>query len=159
MALLRRLRSATVVALLALAIALLAVAPVAAGRKWCRKDPGFLINNRTEVNVEVGVPEHLQDAVTGPLNVILFVPEGVPAKVTFTDEGFNGRGEQVEIVHDPRLGTTPARIPLRVQVLVPVDGPNFQVAVFLTTSEGKSAKAIGKANRPVEVRSAVSASA
>ena len=152
----RRLRSAGTAALLALAVALVVATPVAATRKWCRKDPGFLINRQTEVNVEIAPPEDQQEVVTGPLDVTLFVPRHVPAKITFTDEGFNNHGEDVLIVHEPRLDPDRDSIPFRVRVLVPANRVNVPVAIFVTTSEGTSTRTVTKTNRLVEVRSSIS---
>ena len=91
------------------------------------------------------------------MQVTLFVPKGVHAKVTYQDDGFNGYGEDVAIVHDSKLEADSTRIPLRVHVLVPARRAEFPVAVFLTTGDGRSTKATGKTNRVIEVRSAVPA--
>src|SRR5688500_9921147 len=65
-----------VVVLTALVLALVAVAPAQAGRRWCESDPVFLIAGR-QVNVVVAIQEEHVPAVTGPIAVTLSVPPDV----------------------------------------------------------------------------------
>ncbi len=68
--------------------------PVAAGLQWCPRDPIVSLNGQ-EVQIWVAIPEQYQTAVTGPIRVDVRTPGGVRRQVLFTDEGFNGFGEQV----------------------------------------------------------------
>ena len=154
----RRLLSTVTLLLLTLLVVAVAASPVAAGRKWCRRDPIFLINGRSQVNVEIALQEHHQRLVSGPLQVVLYVPEDATAEVIYEDEGFNNHGEDVLIVEDPKLKANGVSIPIRVQAAVPADG-KAPVALFVTSSDGKSAKALGKTNRVFGTKASVSAAA
>src|SRR5215211_3187456 len=84
---------------LAVVVLLAAAAPASAGRKWCQKDPAFLVAG-IYVSVDVAVYADQTPHVTGPIGVTLYVPLGTDATVAFTDDGFNGHGEAVAIVAD-----------------------------------------------------------
>jgi hypothetical protein len=103
---------------LAVVAVVLAAAPVDAGRKWCQKDPGFLVAG-TYVSVDIAVYDDLTHHVTGPISVTLSVPPGTNATVAFLDDGFNGLGEAVSILTDDHLQTTGRGIQIRVVVVVP----------------------------------------
>ena len=103
---------------LVVVVLLAAAAPASAGRKWCQKDPAFLVAG-IYVSVDVAVYADQTSHVTGPISVTLFVPAGIDASVAFTDDGFNAHGESVAIVTDKRLQTTGRGIQIRVVVQVP----------------------------------------
>jgi hypothetical protein len=92
--------------------------PVAAGLQWCPRDPIISLNGQ-EVQIWVAIPEQYQTAVTGPIRVDVRTPGGVRQAVLFTDEGFNGFGEQVTFFERGQLrGNT---MSVAVRVLVPYD--------------------------------------
>lgn len=94
--------------------------PAAAGRQWCAKDPIVALNGH-EVQILVAVPDEMQDAVTGPVNVIVKTPAGVTRELIFTDSGFNGFGETVTF--GTRVGAVAAdgSFEAQIRVSIPVD--------------------------------------
>lgn len=150
----RRLVSSAAVLLLVLLVTLFAASPTLAGRNWCRRDPLFVISGPTQVNVEVAVPEGKQSEVNGPVEVTLYVPRRVIAEVVFTDEGFNGFGEVVQVVEDPALTVSRNAIPLIVQAAVPAK-QKVSVALFITPASGRPGNATSRTNRVVIARASV----
>ena len=139
-----------VVAIMALVVALAAVAPAQAGRRWCEKDPVFIIAG-TQVNVVVAIWEEHQSAVTGPIAVTLYVPAEVHAILHATDDGYNGFGEAVSIVSLPRLAVKKEGVPVIVEVTVPADRVDMPVDVFVTPAGARTSSVNGKANNLVPV--------
>jgi hypothetical protein len=112
-------RKQTILSLLLMTLVFVAMAsPADASRKWCHRDPVFLIAG-TKVSVDVAIYEDLQSQVTGPIAVTLYVPKGISAKLVSTDSGFNNRGETVSIVVDNRLQATSRSVQIRASVSVP----------------------------------------
>ena len=143
--------------LVALLVALLVIAPAAAGRQWCRRDPVFLVAG-VQVNVEVAIPEEHQVNVTGAIRVVLYVPSGVGATLIAQDAGFNGFGEQVEILVSKRLRATPKSIPIQVKLTVPAARNDIPVQAFVTPAGGRSASVQGRVNQEVFLNAAVTPS-
>jgi hypothetical protein len=134
---------------------LAAAAPVDAGRKWCQKDPAFLVAG-TYVAVDVAVYADQTPHVTGPIGVTLFVPAGIDASVAFTDDGFNGHGEAVAIVADERLQTTGRGVQIRVVVEVPAAvGMPANSTVY--PGAGKPVTVNGQTNNAIRINATVSA--
>jgi hypothetical protein len=73
---------------------LILAAPVAAGRRWCAKDPIVELNG-IPVQMWVAIPEEYVPYVNGPIDMTISVPAEVQREITFLDEGFNGYGEVV----------------------------------------------------------------
>jgi hypothetical protein len=142
-------------ALFALAL-LVAAAPAQAGRKWCQRDPVFSVNG-TLVNVFVSVYDDQQIRVTGPVAVTLSVPPGTVAELVSVDEGFNGFGETVTIVTNPRLKVTSRGIQTQIQVAVPSD-ISMHVLITVAPSSGKAVTQTGKTNTTVTVNTTIVAS-
>jgi hypothetical protein len=70
------------------------VAPTTlAGRAWCRTDPLVRIGGDL-ADIFVAAPPKALLVVTGPNEVVVTVPKGVPARLILADLGF-GRGEKV----------------------------------------------------------------
>jgi hypothetical protein len=120
------------------------VAPVDAGRQWCRSDPTFSIAGTT-TSVDVSVYQDLQVHVTGPIAVKLSVPPGTAVEVMHVDEGFNKFGDAITIVSDPRLKVTRQGIQVRFEVAV----PSARIMPFLLTvvpSSGRALSVTGNTN-------------
>lgn len=95
--------------------------PVAAGRKWCARDPLVSLNG-APVQIVVAVPEEFVPAVNGPVAVTVQTPSDVERVVLYTDDGFNGHGEIVEFTS--LMGATIAddgSFPIRISAEIPVD--------------------------------------
>ena len=140
---------------LAVVVLLAAAAPADAGRKWCQKDPAFLVAG-TSVAVDVAVYADQQAHVTGPIGVTLFVPAGIEASVAFTDDGFNGHGEAVAIVADERLQTTGRGIQIRVVVEVPA-AIAMPARATVSPGAGKAVTVTGQTNSAIRINATVSA--
>src|SRR5215217_972701 len=133
----------------------LATAPADAGRKWCQKDPAFLVAG-TLVSVDVAVYDDLTMHVTGPIAVTLYVPQGTTAEFVFADDGFNGHGETASILTDKRLQTTGRGIQIRVVVQVPA-GIGMPVLGTVYPGSGRPVTVNGKTNNPITINASVSA--
>jgi hypothetical protein len=142
-------------ALLALVL-LVAAAPAQAGRKWCQRDPVFSVNG-TLVNVFVSVYDDQQTRVTGPVAVTLSVPPGTVAELISVDEGFNGFGETVTIVTNPRLKVTSRGVQTQIQVGVPSD-ISMPVLVTVAPESGKAVSQTGRTNTTITVNTSIVAS-
>lgn len=94
---------------------LLVSSPVAAGLQWCPRDPIVALNDQ-EVQIWVSIPEQYQTAVTGPIQVDVRTPYGVEQEVIFTDEGFNGFGEEVEFFERGRIRGDEMDVQVRIRV-------------------------------------------
>ena len=97
------------------AVLVLVANPVAAGWQWCPRDPIVALNGQ-EVQIWVSIPEQYQTAVTGPIQVDIRTPRGVEQEVLFTDEGFNGFGEEVTFYERGRLDGAEMDVDVRVRV-------------------------------------------
>ena len=89
--------------------------PAAAGWQWCPKDPIIALNGQ-EVQIWVSIPAQYENAVTGPVEVDVFIPRGVTQEVLFTDEGFNGFGETVAFYERGQLRGDQMDVNLRIYV-------------------------------------------
>ena len=147
-----RLPLAAVLGTLALLL-VLGSQPAAAGRQWCRTDPIVVVAG-TPVNIEAAVPFEHQGAVNGPINVVVYVPLGVAAEVTYVDAGFNGHSEEVVIVASRQLQAGRAGIQIQVDVTVPASRDDVPVAAWVTPTKGRAASVVGRANQVVPVYAA-----
>lgn len=74
---------------------LLLVAPVAAARTWCMRDPIVTLNGKP-VQIWVGLDVSHIPAVNGPVEVKIYHPAEVSGELIFLDMGFNGYGESLK---------------------------------------------------------------
>ena len=148
----RRLVPSLVLVLFALVVV---AAPADAGRKWCQKDPAFLVAG-TYVAVDVAVYADQTPHVTGPIGVTLYVPPGTDAAVAFVDEGFNGHGEAVAVVADERLQSTGRGIQIRVVVEVPA-AIAMPANGTVSPGAGKPVTVNGQTNNAIRINATVSA--
>lgn len=124
----RRLALSAILPLLAV---LLFAVPAGAGLTWCKSDPIVRLNG-TEVQIWVAIPEEYQAYVNGPIDVEVATPKAVTREVVFTDEGFNGHGEEVRFT-DLKGPVMHKTFPVVIRVKVPIDraslGSNVTIPV------------------------------
>jgi hypothetical protein len=114
------------VSLLLGALALLLVsAPASAGRSWCARDPIVRIDG-TDVQVWVAIPDEFVPYVKDKVKVKFAAPKGSNRQIVFTDDGFNGKGE--EISWGDSHPTTDGTKPLDAEVRVIVDQGRIDTA-------------------------------
>lgn len=128
--------------------------PVQAAVKWCPdKDPIVTLNG-TEVQILVSVPEQYEELVNDATRFEIQTPAGTERETVYTDEGLNGKGEEVEHTD---LGNSRANgdvVPTRIIVQVSIDesalGEGEQVPVRLTViMNGESRVTYGTHERTV----------
>jgi hypothetical protein len=106
---------------LALFVILLVASPALAGRRWCARDPIVSLDGN-HLQVWVAIPEEYVYLVNGPIEVTFKTPAGITRSVVMTDDGFNGHGEVVTFVDDPKSEVNPnGSFTVRVWVSVPID--------------------------------------
>jgi len=91
----------TVFALVALAIV---IAPVGAGRSWCRTDPIVRLGD-TEYQLIVAIPYENVPQVDGALLFEISSPAGTEQELLFVDSGYNGYGEEVTFSEHASMGS------------------------------------------------------
>jgi hypothetical protein len=146
----------SVAAALVLTLAVFAVfAPNAsAGIVWCKTDPAVSINGQT-VNIFVASTEEIYQQATGPTDVVVSVPVGVPAQLLWTDPGF-GYGETVTIVESSRLHVTASGVQIMVSAYVPATGSLPVLVEIVPANAGVViASAQGATNAQVRVSTTV----
>jgi hypothetical protein len=146
-------RAALSAFLLALALFVATMPTVEAARAWCRTDPVVLIGGQL-ADVFVMAPPTAPLKVTGPNQVVITVPTGVPAKLVLKDLGF-GRGEVVTFKESDRLRVTEDGIELIVKVYVPARDDAMPVRVeFAPRIVGilRPASAEGTANQWITLK-------
>jgi hypothetical protein len=123
---------------------LLSVAPANAGWMWCAKDPVVRLNG-TSVQILVAVPQELQTAVTGPIQVVVSVPVGVATALVSTDAGFNDFGETVRFVTDPNLPKLGNLFIAQVRVTLPTatGAPPLPTMLTITPENGAARSVTG----------------
>lgn len=112
--------------------------PAAAGWQWCPRDPIIALNGQ-EVQIWVSIPEQYESAVTGPVEVDVFIPRGVTHEVLFTDEGFNGFGETVAFYERGLLRGDEMDVRLRIHIPYDrsmVDRGNLPVLLTVILPDG-----------------------
>src|SRR5687768_1966936 len=120
----RRFMMALTLGLLALAVTAL---PASATKGWCRTDPVVLIGGQV-ADIFVSGPLTAPLLVTGPNQVIVSVPVGVPAHLVLADLGF-GRGTLVEFRESHALRVTDEGVEVRIDVYVPATDSAMPVRV------------------------------
>ena len=121
----------------ALALVFLALALTAhgatAGISWCRTDPVVDIGGK-RAHVFVASPVDVLPAVTGPTQVVIAVPVGVPTQLIEVDSGF-GHGWTVSFAESDQLRVTAQGIEVRVRTYVPA-GATLPVLTEVTNGAG-----------------------
>lgn len=110
------------------AIFLLTVAtPASASVGWCKTDPLVMIDGGL-ADILVTAPLTAPLQVTGPTQIVVSVPVGVPADLILGDLGF-GRGTEVSFREARNLRVLEHGIEVRVAVYVPAQDSSMPVAV------------------------------
>ncbi len=144
---------------LVLALVVLALAPArdtAAAVQWCRTDPVVSIGGDV-ADIFVAAPFDAPLKVTGPNQVVVVVPNGVPAHLVLKDLGF-GKGEEVTFQESAKLKATEDGIEVVVKVMVPASEDDMPVRVeFAPRVVGvlQPASAEGTANEWVTLRTSL----
>jgi hypothetical protein len=128
---------------------------VAAGRTWCRMDPVVKIDGKT-ADIWLASDTALNDTATGPAQIVVAVPVGVPAEILAVDRGFGGLGYDVQFVEDSSLGKGWSGPQVRVRVYVPSSDGSLPLTVsFLPRSSGLGmATSLGLVNTWIKLRTA-----
>src|SRR5688572_29304290 len=116
----KRLFTASALGLLALLVLAL---PASAGKNWCMRDPIVRIGG-TEVQILVAIPAEFEPYVTDAIEVRIRTPRKYTREVLFTDQGFNGHGEEVSWNDLSDSGN--GLIPLHVEVRVKLDESDLE---------------------------------
>jgi hypothetical protein len=110
-----------------------------AARSWCRTDPVVKIDGRV-ADVFLSSDRKLRRAATGPAELVLALPPGVPGRLLAVDRGFGGHGYVVTFVEDAALARGDGGFAVRVDAYVPsADGSLPLVVDFAPRSSGLAA--------------------
>jgi hypothetical protein len=107
-------------ACLAFLALLVLLAPAAAARQWCMRDPIVALNG-APLQLWVGIPEEYVPLVNGPISVTYRVPARVTREVVHLDEGFNGFGEIVTFEDGTGTINAAGLFEVELLVIVPID--------------------------------------
>jgi len=131
------------------ALVLCAAAPGAGARPaWCKKDPIVQVDGQT-ANIVISSHATMDEAATGPVEVVVTAPTGVEAVLRATDDGFGGHGYVVRFAASDALANTAHALQVRVEVYAPAADSSLPVTVeFLPRGAGRLAagSAAGSAN-------------
>jgi hypothetical protein len=110
-----------------------------AARQWRRTDPVVKIDGRV-ADVFLASDRRLRRAATGPTELVVALPPGVPGRLLAVDRGFGGHGYVVEFVEDAALPRDDDGFAVRVDAYVPsADGSLPLVVDFAPRSSGLAA--------------------
>lgn len=98
-----------------------------AARAWCKTDPLILVDGEL-ANIMVVSTLLAPLKVSGPTQIVVTVPEGVPAYLVLSDLGF-GRGQIVTFKHSPEMKVTEQGIQMQIAVFVPARDNTLPIAV------------------------------
>jgi hypothetical protein len=119
-----------------------------ASKGWCRSDPAFLVGDRV-VDVVLGSDPAMLAAATGPIELVLAVPVGVPASLLAADAGF-GYGYTIAIREAADLLATTEGAQLRIAALAPATDDRLPVTIYFTSLDADGSltqkEATGAAN-------------
>jgi hypothetical protein len=100
----------------------LAPRPARAIHGWCKTDPIVQIDGQT---ADIYLSSHLEmkQLASGPAEVVVTVPTGVPVRLVATDPGFGGLGYDVRFAESGGLTDNGHVLEVRVKVYAPaLDG-------------------------------------
>jgi hypothetical protein len=142
-------------ALALVAVSLLLAAPGAsAGRMWCLSDPVVKIDGHV-ADVWLSSYVEMNQAATGPTQIVVTVPTGVAAELLAVDNGFGGHGYDIGFAESSKLKATATSIQVQVQVFAPATDGSLPLKVQFTprsTGPLKAASASGFANAWVTLK-------
>ncbi len=112
-------------------------AEIGATRGWCQTDPIVEIAGQ-RVDIALFSYEEMLELATGPAEVIVTVPRGVPVRLVSTDRGFGGHGYDVRFKRSKKLPNTEQVLRVQIKVRAPArnlpEGP-LPLRVTLTPLE------------------------
>jgi hypothetical protein len=129
-------------------------APARAARTWCKTDPVVKIDGKI-ADIWLGSYTDLHGAATGPAEIQVGVPVGVPTELLATDPGFGRLGYVVSFYQDPGLNKDKGNVQVRIAVFVPSSDGTLPLTVdFAPRSSGlAAASASGYVNAWVSLES------
>jgi len=97
-----------------------ALRPGSAGatRAWCKTDPIVEIAGQ-RVDIALSSYEEMLELATGPAQVIVTVPIGVPVRLVSKDRGFGGHGYDVRFNRSKKLPNTEQVLRVQIKVRAP----------------------------------------
>ena len=132
---------------------LLGLAPVAlaaalpprgagASKQWCKVDPVVKIDGEV-ADIVLSSYEEMEEAATGPAQVVVTVPPGVETVLRSTDRGFGGHGYDVRFERFEDLKDTGGALRLRVAVYAPATDGSVPVRLdFVPRRDGGRLQAV-----------------
>jgi hypothetical protein len=118
---------------------------------WCRSDPVIDVAG-TKLRVDVSSSREIRDSVTGPTQVMVLRPSGVPVDWELVDDGFAGQGYNVEVVDADDLRVTEGGTQVQIRVYVPAaDALPVRVKLADDESDDPLDRDDGRTNRWVTV--------
>jgi hypothetical protein len=128
---------------------------------WCRRDPIVKIGDLT-ARIVLSSSSAMDKLATGPTQVVVTVPAGVPTRFVATDPGFGHLGYNVRFAQSHELIANDHFVEAQVEVYTPAvnppDGPLPLLVTFIPLGAGfpVSSEAQGLANQWVFHRSNLS---
>ena len=101
-----------------------------AGKGWCRVDPVVIIDGQI-ADIFVGSTLSALTSTTGPIKVVVTVPEGAKTTYVISDLGFL-RGYDFRFATSPDLEKTADGVPVRVAVYVPAKSDSLPITVYFS---------------------------
>jgi hypothetical protein len=98
--------------------------PSVAADDWCDADPIVRLDGTNRVQILVSIPAQHFDNVTSATRVEIQTPASVGRELLYTDDGFNGLGEQVTFGNLPGGVATSSGYLVYVRVVVPIQASN-----------------------------------
>jgi len=138
-------RRCALIALTALLTLLPFATPVSAGKGWCRSDPIVTLNG-VQLQLLIAIPVEEQANVIGPIAVTMVAPKASKMTVVYTDSGFNGFGESINLAaNSDRIGID-GTFTVKAILSVPMRGNNFiPMQVEIIPDSGESVFVEGQA--------------
>ena len=124
---------------------------------WCRRDPIVMIGDVT-AHVVLSSYAEMNELATGPSQLVITVPEGVPTRFVAYDPGFGHFGYDVRFVESPDLianaGSIEVQVNAHAPAATPSEGPLPLFVTFTSLGHGRPAsdQAEGQANEWVLLR-------
>ena len=137
-------------ALLAMLLLSLAVGSdtASAGRAWCRSDPVIKVDGGV-ADVYLSSYVEINQAATGPAEIVIALPVGSVGQLLATDNGFGGLGYRVSFVTDSTLKRTNGITQVVVRAYVPSSDSALPLQVDFAprSSNLRAATASGQVNQ------------
>jgi hypothetical protein len=105
----------------------LAISDANAARGWCRVDPVIMVDGQL-ADVFVGSSASMLLQATGPIKMVITIPNGSNGIVVLTDLGFL-RGYNIEFKHSSKLTKTKRHTQIQISVYAPATTSLLPVTV------------------------------